>query len=106
MSRRPFANRPAELTGTVRVWVVPVDVPPDAEAWCRGVLDDSERVRAQPLMTRRDRQAFTVAHSALRMLAANLLASWRIGAQASLLDHRLTRMRQTLRSSGCCRWLW
>jgi len=57
------------VTGRVRVWIVPVDVPPDTAARCREVLDDGERARAAALLSPRDEQRFTVAHGALRMLA-------------------------------------
>jgi len=57
------------VTDRVRVWIVPVDVPPDTAARCREVLDDSERARAAALLSPRDQQRFTVAHGALRMLA-------------------------------------
>jgi len=37
---------------------------------------------------------------------ANLLASWQLGAQAALLDHRLTRTRWTSRCSAYCPRSW
>jgi 4'-phosphopantetheinyl transferase len=61
------------VTGLVRVWIVPVDMPPDTAADCRDVLDDSERTRAAAFLNPRDRQRFTVAHGALRLLAAREL---------------------------------
>jgi 4'-phosphopantetheinyl transferase len=61
------------VTGPVRVWIIPVDVPPDAVARCRDVLDSGERARAAALPSPRARQQFTVAHGALRMLAAREL---------------------------------
>jgi 4'-phosphopantetheinyl transferase len=57
----------------VRVWIVPVDVPPDTAARYRDVLDDGERARAAAFLGERDRQRFTVAHAALRILAAREL---------------------------------
>jgi 4'-phosphopantetheinyl transferase len=63
------------VTDLVRVWIVPVDVPPDIAARCRDVLDDSERARAAAFLTARDRQRFTVAHGALRILAGRELAA-------------------------------
>ena len=61
------------MTDLVRVWIVPVDVPPDTEASCRDVLDGSERARAAAFVNPRDRQRFTVAHGALRFLAGHEL---------------------------------
>lgn len=61
------------MTDLVRVWIVPVDVPPDIAANCRDVLDDSERARAEAFESPRDGQRFTVAHGALRMLAGREL---------------------------------
>ena len=61
------------MTGLVRVWIVPVDVPPDTAASCRDVLDDGERARAAAFGNPRDRQRFTVAHGALRFLAGHEL---------------------------------
>jgi 4'-phosphopantetheinyl transferase len=57
----------------VRVWIVPVDVPPDTAARCRDVLDDGERARAAVFLSPRDRQRFTIAHGALRILAGREL---------------------------------
>jgi 4'-phosphopantetheinyl transferase len=57
----------------VRVWFVPVDLPPAAVARCRDVLDDRERARAAALLRQRDRQQYTVAHGALRILAGRAL---------------------------------
>jgi 4'-phosphopantetheinyl transferase len=59
----------------VRVWIVPVDVPADIAARCRDVLDDSERARAEALLSARDEQRFTVAHGALRILAGRELGT-------------------------------
>ena len=61
------------MTDLVRVWIVPVDVPPDTAARCRDVLDDGERARAAAFLSERDQQRFTVAHGALRILAAREL---------------------------------
>jgi 4'-phosphopantetheinyl transferase len=61
------------VTDLVRVWIVPVDVPPDVAASCRAVLDDRERARAAAFLSPRDRQRFTVAHGALRILAGREL---------------------------------
>ncbi len=61
------------MTDLVRVWIVAVDVPPDVAAICRDVLDDSERARAAAFLSPRDRQRFTVAHGALRILAGHEL---------------------------------
>jgi 4'-phosphopantetheinyl transferase len=63
------APRPA----IARVWIVPVDLPPEAAARCREVLDDSERARAGAFLSQRDRQQYTVAHGALRIIAAREL---------------------------------
>ena len=57
----------------VRVWIVPVGVPPDTVASCRDVLDDGERARAAAFLSPRDQQRFTVAHGALRILAGREL---------------------------------
>jgi len=61
------------VTNLLRVWIVPVDVPPDTAARCLDVLDDGERARAAAFLRPRDRQRFTVAHGALRFLAAREL---------------------------------
>jgi 4'-phosphopantetheinyl transferase len=61
------------VTDLVRVWIVPVDVPPDTAARCRDVLDDGERARAAAFLSERDQQRFTVAHGALRILAGHEL---------------------------------
>ena len=58
---------------TVRVWIIPVDVPPATTAAYRDVLDDGERARAAAFTSPRDQQRFTVAHGALRMLAGREL---------------------------------
>lgn len=63
------------MADLARVWIVPVDVPPDTVARCADVLDDSERARAETLLSPRDRQRFTVAHGALRMLVARALGT-------------------------------
>jgi 4'-phosphopantetheinyl transferase len=63
------------VTGLARVWIVPVDVPPDTAAGCRDVLDDGERARAAAFLSPRDRQRFTVAHGALRFLAGRELGT-------------------------------
>jgi 4'-phosphopantetheinyl transferase len=61
------------VTDLVRVWIVPVDVPPGTVARCRDALDDGERARAAVFLGSRDRQRFTVAHGALRILAGHEL---------------------------------
>jgi 4'-phosphopantetheinyl transferase len=61
------------MTDVVRVWIVPVDVPPDTAARCRAVLDDGERARAAALLHPRDRQRFAIAHGVLRILAGRAL---------------------------------
>jgi 4'-phosphopantetheinyl transferase len=61
------------VTGLVRVWIIPVDVTAATAASCRDVLDDSERARAAAFAGPRDRQRFTVAHGALRILAGREL---------------------------------
>lgn len=63
------APRPA----IARVWIVPVDLPPEVVARCQDVLDDSERARAAAFLNQRDRKQYTVAHGALRILAAREL---------------------------------
>ena len=63
------------MTDLVRVWLVPVDVPPATAASCRDVLDDSERARAAAFDRPRERQRFTVAHGALRILAGRALGT-------------------------------
>jgi 4'-phosphopantetheinyl transferase len=63
------APRPA----LVRVWIVPVDLPPEAAARCLEVLDDDERARAAAFLSERDRRQFAVAHGTLRILAAREL---------------------------------
>jgi 4'-phosphopantetheinyl transferase len=61
------------VTDLVRVWMIPCDVPPEIAASCREVLDDGERARAAAFLTPRDRQQFTIAHGALRILASREL---------------------------------
>ena len=61
------------MADLVRVWLVPVDVPPDTAARCADVLDDSEVARAEAFLSPRDRQRFTVAHGALRIMAGREL---------------------------------
>ena len=61
------------MTDLVRVWIVPVDVPPDTAARCRDLLDDGERARAAAFVSPRDQQQFTVAHGALRILVGREL---------------------------------
>lgn len=61
------------MTGVARVWIVPVDLPPEGVARCRAVLDDGERARAAAFLRQRDRQQYAVAHGALRILAAREL---------------------------------
>ena len=63
------AARPA----IVRVWIVPVDLPPEAAGRCLDVLDDGERARAATFLSQRDRRQYAVAHGALRILAAREL---------------------------------
>ena len=63
------------MTDLVRIWIVPVDLPAEAVARCRDVLDDSERARAAALRSPRDQQRFTVAHGALRILAGRELGT-------------------------------
>ena len=41
------------MTGLVRVWLMPVDVPPSAVARCWAVLDDGERARAAAYQDKR-----------------------------------------------------
>jgi 4'-phosphopantetheinyl transferase len=61
------------VTDLVRVWIVPVDVPPDTAARCRDVLDEGERARAAAFLSPRDQQRFTLAHGALRILVGREL---------------------------------
>jgi 4'-phosphopantetheinyl transferase len=61
------------VTDRVRVWIVPVDVPPETAATCQDALDDGERARTAALLNPRDRQRFTIAHGALRLLAGRAL---------------------------------
>jgi 4'-phosphopantetheinyl transferase len=63
------------MTGTVRVWIGPADVPPEEEARCRETLDDGERASAATLRHEPDRRRYTVAHGALRLLAARELGA-------------------------------
>lgn len=63
------------MTDLVRVWFVPVGVPPATAASCRDVLDDGERARAAAFLSPRDQQRFTVAHGALRILAGRELGT-------------------------------
>ncbi len=66
---------PPGASTIVRVWIVPVDVDPDVAARCRSVLDESERARASAFLSGRDRQRFTIAHGAMRILAGRELAT-------------------------------
>ena len=61
------------MTGLVRVWLVPADMPPSAAARCQAVLDDGERARAAAHQDPSDQQRFAVAHGALRILAGREL---------------------------------
>jgi 4'-phosphopantetheinyl transferase len=63
------------VTDLVRVWIVPVDVPPSTVASCRDVLDSGERARSAALQSPRGQQQFTVAHGALRILAGRELGA-------------------------------
>jgi 4'-phosphopantetheinyl transferase len=63
------------VTDLVRVWIVPVDVPPDTAARCRAVLDEGERARAAAFLRPRDGHRFAVAHGALRLLAGQELTA-------------------------------
>jgi 4'-phosphopantetheinyl transferase len=63
------------MTDPVRVWLVPVDVPPGIAAACWEVLDESERARAAAFLSARDRQRFVIGHGALRILAAGELGT-------------------------------
>jgi 4'-phosphopantetheinyl transferase len=59
----------------VRVWLVPVDVPPETVAACWAVMDAGERVRAAELESPRKRQRFAIAHGALRILAGQAIGA-------------------------------
>jgi 4'-phosphopantetheinyl transferase len=61
------------VTDLVRVWIVPVDLPPEVAARCRELLDAGERARADAFLIPRDRRRFEVAHWALRILAGREL---------------------------------
>ncbi len=61
------------MTGLVRVWLVPADVPPSAAARYQAVLDDGELARAAAHQDPSDQQRFAVAHGALRILAGREL---------------------------------
>ncbi len=61
------------MTDLVRVWIVSVDVAPDTAARCEDVLDENERARAAAYLSPRERQRFTVAHGALRILVGREL---------------------------------
>ncbi|HEY1918621.1 MAG TPA: 4'-phosphopantetheinyl transferase superfamily protein [Streptosporangiaceae bacterium] len=63
------------MSDLVRVWIVSVDPPPEIAARCQDVLDDGERARVRALENPRDRQRFTVAHGALRILAGRELGT-------------------------------
>jgi len=63
------------VTDLVHVWIVSVDVSAEDAARCWEVLDDGERARAGVFRHDRDRRRFTVAHGALRILAARVLAA-------------------------------
>jgi 4'-phosphopantetheinyl transferase len=59
----------------VRVWLIPVDVPPETVAACWATLDAGERVRADELESPRKRQRFAIAHGALRILAGQAIGT-------------------------------
>jgi 4'-phosphopantetheinyl transferase len=61
------------VTDLVRVWILPVDAPPETAARFADVLDATERGRAAAFLNPRDRQRFTAAHGALRLLAGREL---------------------------------
>jgi 4'-phosphopantetheinyl transferase len=63
------------VTDLARVWIIPVGVPPDTAASCLAVLDESERARAAAFLSSRERQRFTVAHGALRILVGRELGA-------------------------------
>ncbi|MGH3274778.1 MAG: 4'-phosphopantetheinyl transferase family protein [Streptosporangiaceae bacterium] len=63
------------MTDRVRVWILPARVPPQDAARFWDALDDSDRARAAAFLSPRDRQRFTVAHGALRMLAGYELST-------------------------------
>jgi 4'-phosphopantetheinyl transferase len=63
------------VTELVRVWLVSIDVSPQDAARCRDVLDDQERIRADALRHERERQSFTIAHGALRILVGRALSA-------------------------------
>jgi 4'-phosphopantetheinyl transferase len=63
------------VTDLARVWIVPVDVPPDTAARYRDVLDDGERARAAAFLSPRDQERFTIAHGVLRILAGRELGT-------------------------------
>lgn len=63
------------MTDLVRVWIVPVDLPPETVARCWAVLDDGERARADVILSPRMRQRFAVAHGALRILVGRELGA-------------------------------
>jgi 4'-phosphopantetheinyl transferase len=66
---------PTLVTDLARVWIVPVDVPPQTAARCADVLDDSDRARAAAFLSPRDQQRFVIAHGALRILAGRELST-------------------------------
>ena len=63
------------MTDLVRVWIIPVDLGPEATASCRSVLDHGERARAAAFVSARDEQRFVIGHGALRILAARELGT-------------------------------
>ncbi|MGC4892338.1 4'-phosphopantetheinyl transferase family protein [Micromonospora sp. DT31] len=73
------------MRDTVRVWFIPVAVPPHEMARYRSVLDAAERARGARLDAGRLRDRFTVAHGALRVLAGQAVGTapaaltWRPG---------------------------
>ena len=63
------------MTDLVRVWIVAVDAAPDSAAGYWRVLDDGERARADALLDPLERQRFSVAHGALRVVAGRELGA-------------------------------
>jgi 4'-phosphopantetheinyl transferase len=85
MMTGPPRDRYRPGSGTVRVQIVPVDLPPGDEARCREVLDAGEQARAMALAQSAGRRRFTVAHGALRLIAGRELGvppealAWTLG---------------------------
>jgi 4'-phosphopantetheinyl transferase len=94
------------VTSAVRVWIGSADLPAEDEARCCEVLSADERARAAALASQLDRRSFTVAHGALRMLAAQQIGvpagalTWTAGRYGKPVLAAWPRCHTSLSHSG------